>query len=103
MDALATETTADSKDPPLTRKLVIKNRLGLHARAAAKLATAAQTFKSTVVLVHEELEADMRSLLSLLSLGCAYNSEVEVSASGEDAVLALDTLSSIIENKFGEE
>jgi phosphotransferase system HPr (HPr) family protein len=103
MDALATEPPPEPADPRLTRRLVIKNRLGLHARAAAKLATAAQAFKAEIILAHEEIEADVRSILALISLGCAYNSEVVVQAAGEDAGPAIDALSSIIENRFGEE
>ena len=51
----------------------------------------------------EELSADARSILSLISLGCAYNSKVVLQAAGVDAHAALTTLSAIIENKFGEE
>jgi phosphotransferase system HPr (HPr) family protein len=100
MDAFA---TAIAQDGRLTRKLVIRNRLGLHARAAAKLAKASEAFKADLWLAHDELEADARSVLSLISLGCAYNSSVTLQASGEDAPAALSTLSAIIEDKFGEE
>jgi phosphotransferase system HPr (HPr) family protein len=101
MDALATEPATD--DERLFKNLVIKNRLGLHARAAAKLAKASQAFKAEVSLAHEEFEADARSILSLISLGCGYNSRVVLQAAGEDARDALSTLSAIIEDKFGEE
>jgi phosphocarrier protein NPr len=102
MDSLGTGLP-DGEAETLTRTLVIKNRLGLHARAAAKLAKASQPFKARVAVAHEELEADARSVLSLISLGCAYNSEVILLAAGEDAPAALSALSAIIEDKFGEE
>lgn len=102
MDALATEPASD-EGPRVFKSLVIKNRLGLHARAAAKLAKASESFKSEVSLATEELSADARSILSLISLGCAYNSKVVLQAAGVDAHAALTTLSAIIENKFGEE
>lgn len=102
MDALASEPPA-GEDERLIKTLIIKNRLGLHARAAAKLAKATQAFKAEISVAHEELEADARSILSLISLGCAYNSKVVLQAAGEDARDALSTLSAIIENKFGEE
>ena len=102
MDALATEP-ANGEDERLFKSLTIKNRLGLHARAAAKLAKAAEAFKAEVSLAHDEAEADTRSILSLISLGCAYNSKVVLQAAGEDARAALSTLSAIIEDKFGEE
>jgi phosphotransferase system HPr (HPr) family protein len=98
MDAFATTYNTE-----ISHKTVIKNRLGLHARAAAKLAKAAEGFKAEVILAKDELEADARSILSLLSLGCAYNSQVVVRAAGEDAHVALQTLLAIIEDGFGEE
>ena len=83
-------------------KLVIKNRLGLHARAAGKLVEAAHPFKSKIFLVKDDCHADVRSILSLISLGCPYNTEVVLKASGEDADQALLAVASIIENRFGE-
>ncbi|MDR1658148.1 MAG: HPr family phosphocarrier protein [Deltaproteobacteria bacterium] len=102
MEALAADPGSDT-ELKVSRKVTIKNRLGLHARAAAKLAMAAQAFKADVSLYHEQFEADVRSILSLISLGCAYNSEVVLQAAGEDASDALKTLTAIIENRFGEE
>ncbi|MDR1487690.1 MAG: HPr family phosphocarrier protein [Deltaproteobacteria bacterium] len=98
MDAIATDFATE-----ITHKVVIKNRLGLHARAAAKLAKAAGSFKSEVTLAKDELEVDARSILSLLSLGCAYNSQVVLKAAGVDAKDALRALLAIIEDGFGEE
>jgi phosphotransferase system HPr (HPr) family protein len=98
MDAFATAYTTE-----VSHKTIIRNRLGLHARAAAKLAKAAEGFKAEVTLVKDELEANARSILSLLSLGCAYNCQVIVRAAGEDAHDALQTLLAIIEDGFGEE
>jgi phosphotransferase system HPr (HPr) family protein len=104
MDALETEPANEQVEPATVNKsLVIRNRLGLHARAAAKLALALESFKAEVFFAHEDLEADARSVLSLLSLGCAYNSKVVLQAAGEDAHDAVSTLSAIIEDKFGEE
>ncbi|MDR2443282.1 MAG: HPr family phosphocarrier protein [Deltaproteobacteria bacterium] len=102
MDALLTDQESDN-ELRVSKRVTIKNRLGLHARAAAKLAKAAQTFKSEVSLAHDRFEADARSILALISLGCAYNSEVTLQAAGEDASDALTTLTAIIEDRFGEE
>jgi phosphocarrier protein len=93
--SLASKFTAFSK-------LTIKNRLGLHARAAGKLVEAVQPFKSKLVMVKDNCQADLRSILSLISLGCPYNTEVVVMASGEDANEALEAVSTVIENRFGE-
>jgi phosphotransferase system HPr (HPr) family protein len=97
----AAETSVNKSQHSSTA--VIKNRLGLHARAAAKLAKAARTFKAEVILAKDESQADARSILSLLSLGCAYNSHVVLKAAGEDAQDALAALKAIIEDRFGEE
>lgn len=84
-------------------ELTIKNRLGLHARAAAKIVRAAEEFKSDIKFVKDGQEVDARSVLSLLSLGCAYDSQVIILAAGDDAQAAVSTLSGIIEDRFGEE
>ena len=84
-------------------ELTIKNRLGLHARAAAKLVQAAGDYQSEIRLVKNGEAADVRSVLSLISLGCAYDSRVTLEASGIDARLAVTALSDIIEGRFGEE
>ncbi|MDR1921043.1 MAG: HPr family phosphocarrier protein [Candidatus Adiutrix sp.] len=84
-------------------ELIIKNRLGLHARAAAKLVRAAGEYQATIKLVKDGQAADARSVLSLISLGCAYDSKVTVHAEGIDAEGAVSALREIIENRFGEE
>ena len=84
-------------------ELVIKNRLGLHARAAAKLVQAASAYESEIRLVKNGESADARSVLSLISLGCPYDTPVTIEAEGRDAPRAIDALKDIIENRFGEE
>jgi phosphocarrier protein len=81
----------------------IKNRYGLHARAAAKLVKAAQNFKAELTMTKDESLADVRSLLALLSLGCACNSQVTLTATGEDAPAALTAILAIINDRFGED
>ncbi|MDR1045939.1 MAG: HPr family phosphocarrier protein [Candidatus Adiutrix sp.] len=84
-------------------ELTIKNRLGLHARAAAKLVQAAEEYQSEIKLLKNGEAADVRSLLSLISLGCDYDSKVVLQAEGVDANRAVSALSGIIEGRFGEE
>lgn len=85
-------------------QLVIKNRLGLHARAAAKLVKAAGDYQADIRLIKSDgAEADVRSVLSLLSLGCDYDSRVTIAAEGVDARRAISVLSGIIEDRFGED
>jgi phosphocarrier protein len=97
------EITVLSEDLQISSPAVIKNRYGLHARAAAKLVKAAGKFKSELTMAKDESMADMRSLLSLLSLGCSCNSRVTLTASGEDAPAAMSAILAIIDDRFGED
>ncbi|MDL2226667.1 HPr family phosphocarrier protein [Deltaproteobacteria bacterium OttesenSCG-928-M10] len=84
-------------------ELTIKNRLGLHARAAAKLVRAAGGYQAEIRVVKDGEIADARSVLSLISLGCAYDSRIVIEAEGVDAKNAVMALRSIVEERFGEE
>ena len=83
--------------------MTIKNRLGLHARAAAKLVKAAGEYQADIKLVKNGEEADARSVLSLISLGCPYDTKVMLKAQGIDADVAVVALSNLIQSGFGEE
>ncbi|MDR1607574.1 MAG: HPr family phosphocarrier protein [Deltaproteobacteria bacterium] len=87
----------------MTSTATILNRFGLHARAAAKLVKAAEPFKAKLTMAKDDSLADVRSLLSLLSLGCSCNSQVTLTASGEDASDALSAILAVINDRFGEE
>ncbi|MDR2386399.1 MAG: HPr family phosphocarrier protein [Deltaproteobacteria bacterium] len=106
MDDLDTQVAENLPAPgellPLSINLIIKNRLGLHARAAGKLVQAAQQFKSQITLIKDDFEADAKSILSLVSLGCPYDTEVLLTAVGEDAEEALKAVAEVFENRFGE-
>lgn len=83
-------------------KLEIVNRLGLHARAAAKLVHTAGAFDSQVTLVKDGEEVDAKSILGLLQLGAPQGSEISVRCDGGDEQEALDAVSELIANRFGE-
>jgi phosphocarrier protein HPr len=82
----------------------VVNRLGLHARAAAKLVRAASAFKSAVRLERADRAgaADAKSILSVLVLAAARGTELRVSADGADERAALDAVCELISNGFGE-
>jgi phosphocarrier protein len=86
-----------------TRELVITNRLGLHARAAAKLVKAIGPYQADIRLIKDGARADARSVLSLISLGCAEGARVTVEAEGADALRAVLAVTSLVEERFGEE
>jgi phosphocarrier protein HPr len=81
----------------------IKNKLGLHARVAAKLVQVATKFKSRIYFEKDGWEVNGRSLLGILTLDCPQGSRLIVRAEGMDATEAIAALSQLIENKFDEE
>ena len=83
----------------------ITNRLGLHARAAAKLVTRAGQFKSTIELAREDTgqTADGKSILGVLLLAAAKGSKLTIRADGPDEERAAAALAEMVEQKFGEE
>ena len=84
------------------RDLKITNRLGLHARAAAKLVHLAGEFQSDVTLLRDGDEVDAKSILGLLQLGAAQGTDVTIRCVGNDEGKALTSIVELIEDKFGE-
>ena len=85
-------------------RVTIVNRLGLHARAAAKLVRAATGFRSMVKLerLDRSASADAKSILSVLMLAAARGTELQIMAEGPDEGPALDALCQLIGGGFGE-
>ena len=80
----------------------ITNRRGLHARAAAKFVNAASAFESQVTVTHEGEEADGQSILSLMVLGAAQGSRLQLRVDGPDEDPALEALVTLIRSGFDE-
>jgi phosphocarrier protein HPr len=87
----------------LTAAAVITNKLGLHARAAAKLVEAAARFQSTIEVRKDGEAVDARSILGLMMLNARIGSRIELSAEGDDAHEAMAAVLALIEAKFGED
>jgi phosphotransferase system HPr (HPr) family protein len=85
------------------KSLTITNKLGLHARAATKLAQLCQQFDATVTLSLEGNEADASSIMGLMLLAGGLGKEVLVIAKGTDAKQALDEVCQLFSDKFDEE
>jgi phosphocarrier protein len=81
----------------------IVNRLGLHARAAAKLVHLASTFESDVHLISNGEEVDAKSILGVLLLAAAQGMTIKVRCSGPDEQDALAAITGLIAGRFGEE
>ena len=84
-------------------KLEIINRLGLHARAAAKLVHTAGGFASQVTLVKDGEEVDAKSILGILQLGAAQGSELDIRCEGGDEDEALNAVTRLFLERFGED
>ena len=89
----------------LERQVTVINRLGLHARAAAKLVRTAGAFRSSVRLERADGggAADAKSILSVLVLAAARGTELRVVATGADEREALEAVCQLFEQGFGEE
>ena len=81
----------------------ITNKLGVHARAAAKLVQVATKFKSKIYFEKDGWEVNGKSLLGILTLECPKGSRLIVRAQGVDAPEAIAALGELIESKFDEE
>ncbi|HEV7746261.1 MAG TPA: HPr family phosphocarrier protein [Pyrinomonadaceae bacterium] len=86
------------------RILLIKGRLGLHARAAAKLVRVANSFQSQVVLrrLEGEVTADAKSILSVLMLAASRGTKLQAQAVGVDEEAAMDAIEQFFAGGFGE-
>ena len=87
-------------------RLTVKNRLGIHARPAAKFAAAANQFQSQIILKNVATGAIARSAKSInqiATLGILEGDEIAIAATGPDAELALAALQQLVENHFGEQ
>ena len=82
---------------------VIKNKLGLHARAAAKIVNVASQYKARIFLERDGQEVNGKSLLGILTLACPRGSRITVRAEGPDAREALEGMGRLIHDKFGED
>ncbi len=81
----------------------IKNRHGLHARPAAMLVKIASQYESDIFIMKEGLEINGKSIMGVMMLAAEIGSEITIRTSGHDEDLAMDALTDLFENKFGEE
>ncbi len=81
----------------------IRNKLGLHARAAALLVKTANHFTAEVMIEKDGIEVNGKSIMGILMLAASKGTKITLKTEGKDAAQALQTLGQLIENKFGEE
>ncbi|MDO6686867.1 MULTISPECIES: HPr family phosphocarrier protein [unclassified Agarivorans] len=87
----------------LTRQVIVKNKLGLHARPATKLVELAQKFDAELTIIDGEKTASAASVMGLLVLASAQGNTLTIISEGDDATAALDAVQALIEANFDEE
>lgn len=87
----------------IERRLIIKNKRGLHARAAAKFVALAGTFASDIDVERNGQSVSGRSIMGLMMLAASTGTEILVRAQGDDAEQALGAIETLTENKFDED
>jgi phosphocarrier protein len=96
-------TSPASGMPLLCRIVTIPNKRGLHARAAAKFVTLAETFGAAVDVLRDGQSVSARSIMGLMMLGAGRGAAIELRAEGWDAKEALEALASLVEAGFNEQ
>lgn len=82
--------------------LTISNRLGLHARASAKLTKLASSFRCEVHLSRNGRRVNAKSIMGVMMLAAGQGTEVDIEVDGEDERQALEALRALVDDKFGE-
>jgi len=85
------------------QNFTIKNRLGLHARAAAQLVQTANKFNSEVALVKDDIEVNGKSIMGILLLAAPQGTDISVTVDGMDEEQAMKVIAELIEDGFGED
>jgi phosphocarrier protein len=84
------------------KELLIENKLGLHARAAAQIVKTASMYASKITFFKDKLEVDGKSIMGIMLLNAPKGSLMLVMVDGPDEEAALDGLETLFKNKFGE-
>jgi phosphocarrier protein len=87
----------------LKREVKVINKLGLHARAAAKFVTTASNFTSDILVLRDGHMVNGKSIMGMMMLAAAKGTRLEIQANGEDAEKALDRLEALVKQRFGED
>ncbi len=86
----------------IKQSITISNKLGLHARASAKLSKLAGSFQSEVFMTRNERRVNAKSIMGVMMLAAGIGSVLELEVTGTDERAAMDALVALINDKFGE-
>jgi len=86
----------------LKKDITIINKLGLHARAAAKLINTTSRFTSDIQLIKENREVDGKSIMAVMMLAASQGTQLTIQARGDDAAQALSAIEELVLNRFDE-
>jgi phosphocarrier protein len=84
------------------QKIIIINKLGLHARASAKFVSLASEFAAEITLKRNSQQINGKSIMGIMMLAAAKGAEIEVCADGEDEKKAIESLTELVNDRFGE-
>ena len=87
----------------LHRQIEVINKLGMHARAAAKFVTLAQTYSADIQIARNGQQVNGKSIMGVMMLAAAKGSTIELTVDGEDETQALQSLVQLINNRFDED
>lgn len=102
-EGLSMDAPSPAAGTTLSRNAIISNRLGLHARAAARFVKLATQFAADIVVCNRGVEVSGRSIMGLMMLAASPGTTIEIRASGADAAQALDALVTLVDGRFDEE
>ena len=100
---MVNENNPSQDEGLLSRKVVVVNSLGLHARPAGILAQEAQSFNADINLICQDQVVDAKSILDILTLAAGQGCKLTIQAGGDDAETALDRLERLFKSRFGED
>lgn len=87
----------------IKKKIVVENKLGLHARPCAMMVKTASKYRSDLLIKKDNIEVNGKSIMGVMMLAAEYKSELELIANGVDEEFMLDEISELFKSKFNED
>lgn len=87
----------------ISKKIIVKNATGLHARPASLLVKEASKYKSDITIVKNDQAGNLKSILGIMAIAASKGEEIEIKVDGSDEKEALEAIITLFESNFGEE